>query len=102
MKKFLTVQNGIIVALCIMVGLSWYITSRLHERISLLEFIALDIKNIRQDIDDIKTKQRISGSQSYQGMDLDVMNSRERLDKLEKDISYLDTRVYSIEMKVGY
>nr|DAN55901.1 MAG TPA: hypothetical protein [Caudoviricetes sp.] len=102
MKRILILQSIVIVILCIMVGLSWYITSRLHERISLLEFIALDIKNIQQDIDDLKTKQRISGSQSYQGVDLDVMNLRERLDKLEKDISYLDTRVYSIEMKVGY
>lgn len=102
MKRILILQSIVIVILCIMVGLSWYITSRLHERISLLEFIALDIKNIQQDIDDLKAKQRISGSQSYQGVDLDVMNLRERLDKLEKDISYLDTRVYSIEMKVGY
>ncbi|OAM35511.1 hypothetical protein A7Q01_00150 [Eikenella sp. NML96-A-049] len=101
MKKFLTVQNGIIVALCIMVGLLWYVSLRLHNRVSRLE---LELRNkgsvveIQQEIQELKTSQLLLNGNGYR----ECENLKGRLNSLGSEVFSLDTRVRNIEAKVGY
>ena len=101
MKRFLTVQNGIFVALCIMVGLLWHVSLRLHNRVSRLEFELRNkgsVVEMQQEIQELKTSQLLLNGNGYR----ECENLKGRLNALGSEVSYIDTRVRNIEAKVGY